>query len=102
MAILRQLDKQTYAFWCPGCKESHHVNVNVWTWNGSIDAPTFDPSFLTWADPNPNALPEYPKYRNGFRCHSFIREGKIEFLTDCTHKLAGRTVTLENYPNANY
>ena len=23
------------------------------------------------------------------RCHSFVREGQIQFLTDCTHNLAG-------------
>lgn len=28
-------------------------------------------------------------------CHSFVRNGKIEFLSDCTHELAGKTVELE-------
>lgn len=27
-------------------------------------------------------------------CHSFIRDGRIEFLSDCTHALAGQTVDL--------
>lgn len=27
-------------------------------------------------------------------CHSFVRDGRIEFLSDCTHALAGQTVEL--------
>lgn len=27
-------------------------------------------------------------------CHSFVRDGQIEFLSDCTHALAGKTVSL--------
>lgn len=89
-----------YMFYCPGCEEYHLIHVvgdKAWEFNGDVDAPTFSPSYLTWADPNPNVLPEYDpdgKYRNGFRCHSFIKDGKIEFLSDCTHKLAGQTVEL--------
>ena len=28
-------------------------------------------------------------------CHSFIRDGFIEYLSDCTHSLAGKTVELK-------
>lgn len=28
-------------------------------------------------------------------CHSFVRDGRIEFLGDCTHELAGKSVALE-------
>ena len=27
-------------------------------------------------------------------CHSFVTDGKIQFLSDCTHGLAGQTVEL--------
>lgn len=90
-----------YTFWCPGCKESHQIFTNTdsanWEFNGNIAKPTFVPSYLTWLDPNPNASqdPKYKKYREGFRCHSFIKDGLIEFLGDCTHELAGKTVALE-------
>lgn len=85
-------------FWCSGCEERHQIDTNEWEFNGDYQNPTFSPSYLTWIDPNPNADPKYDpdgKYRNGFRCHSFIKDGKIEFLSDCTHKLAGQTVNLE-------
>lgn len=28
------------------------------------------------------------------QCHSFVRDGKIEFLSDCHHELRGQTVDL--------
>jgi hypothetical protein len=78
-------------FECPGCKFGHAVHTEKpnesgakWTWNGSWDAPTFSPSVFS----NPQSLGEYPK------CHSFIRDGKIQFLSDSTHALAGQTVEL--------
>jgi hypothetical protein len=78
-------------FDCPGCGFLHVVHVSqgnvprpVWTWNGSVDAPTFSPSIaVSWRAPD-----------GGRMCHSFVREGKIEFLSDCTHSLAGQTVEL--------
>lgn len=69
-----------------------------WTFNGDYVNPTFSPSVNeTWgkegqthanlaADPRPN------------RNHCFIRDGKIEYLSDCTHKYAGQTCELTAYP----
>jgi hypothetical protein len=34
-----------------------------------------------------------------FRCHSFVRAGRIEFLNDSTHALAGKTVDLPDLPD---
>lgn len=87
-------------FYCPGCEKAHQIHIEgdkAWGFNGDFDKPTFTPSYLTWNDPNPKAQPEHDptgKYRNGFRCHSFITDGNIQFLDDCTHKLAGQTVEL--------
>ncbi|HEX7911818.1 MAG TPA: DUF6527 family protein [Paraburkholderia sp.] len=81
-------------FECPGCDMLHVVyvesgagaNLPVWSWNGSMDKPTFRPSVLV----------TYPwgADRKECTCHSFITDGRIEFLPDCTHKLAGQTVEL--------
>jgi hypothetical protein len=35
-----------------------------------------------------------PQRRIDKVCHSLIRDGQIQFLTDCTHELAGQTVPL--------
>lgn len=98
MKILRKVkDSSIVIFWCPGCEESHQIDTAKWEFNGDFEKPTFSPSYLTWLDPNPKADPKYDptgKFRNGFRCHSFITNGKIRYLNDCTHKLAGKTVAM--------
>ena len=52
-----------------------------WSWNGDTEKPTLKPSVLTNAP-------------NRFVCHSIINEGKVQFLPDCSHDLAGQTVEL--------
>lgn len=73
---------------CPGCGNSHGVPVQAsehhpspWQWNGSSESPTLSPSVLTQSGP-------------GTRCHSFVRDGRIEYLSDCDHGLAGKTVEI--------
>ncbi len=74
---------------CPGCKLPHSLRVNrgeaggdlpCWTFSGNATFPTFAPSLVVLFGDS--------------RCHSFIREGRIQFLADCTHALAGETVDL--------
>ena len=74
-----------YHFYCPGCKDLHTVGAS-WTFNGSMDAPTFQPSVLV----------TYPGDQ-GKRCHSFIKDGWMQFLNDCTHWAAGKTVPMEEW-----
>ena len=78
-----------YVFHCPGCHYAHPFEVEVpsgggWSWNGSMDAPTFSPSLLC-------------NQGSDFVCHSFVREGTIEFLSDCFHELAGHTVEIPDW-----
>lgn len=89
-------------FFCPGCKCGHHVTTKLkncaqgplWSWNGSLDAPTFSPSVLvTTSLPQGRGLPDVPRGT----CHSFVTDGKIQFLGDCTHELAGKTVPLPEF-----
>lgn len=54
-----------------------------WTWNGSTDAPDLKPSVLSKVGRN-----------GGIVCHSWINDGKVRFLGDCTHELAGQTLDL--------
>ena len=78
-------------FFCPACKEYHYIGVAqnnmgfpIWTFNGDNENPTISPSVKV----------EYHGADKDTVCHSFIRNGKIEFLTDCTHELAGKTVEM--------
>jgi hypothetical protein len=80
-----------YWFHCPGCGNGHAFTVGGdtarprWTWNGSFDKPTFQPSLLCNKD--------HP----GSRCHSFVTDGRIQFLSDCWHSLAGQTVDIPDW-----
>lgn len=80
---------------CPGCKTTHVVTTspypNGWTFNGDYAKPTLTPSVLVYshASLDKEGRPFYTP-----RCHSFVRDGKIEFLNDCDHALAGKTVDL--------
>lgn len=82
------------AYFCPGCGHMQYIPTEgehpVWTWDGNVEAPTLNPSILTWRD--------VPEKGIHFRCHSFVRGGNIEFLGDCTHALAGKTVPLPELP----
>ena len=111
--VLRTIAGGLVAFYCPGCKEMHQVRIEgegrpAWGFNGDYDRPTFTPSILvrtghyvpghesgpcwcTWAKENPEEADD------GFKCsvcHSFVTDGQIQFLGDCTHELAGQTVPL--------
>lgn len=107
-----------YAFYCPGCKHTHHINTrkdpnhpngHVWEFDGNLEKPTFAPSLLVrWTMHEPPVTPEnYDQYKaNPWEqtkvekvCHSFIRSGQIQFLTDCTHELAGKTVDIPPHPS---
>ena len=52
-----------------------------WDWSGDTESPTLSPSILT-------------RGGRSHICHSFVRNGKVEFLSDCTHEFAGQTVDL--------
>lgn len=105
---------EALVFWCPGCEfdtEEHGKQGGAhmlpitgsgpgvgdqpsWTFNGDAERPTLSPSILS----------KVPHRRvNGevapLVCHSFLRGGQLEFLSDCTHQYAGQTVPLPPLPD---
>lgn len=92
-------------FWCPGCNETHQVSVrdsggSGWGFNGDYDRPTFTPSILVrykrriTDDEAERILAGEEINLPDTVCHSFVTDGRIQFLEDCTHDLAGQTVDL--------
>lgn len=100
-------------FTCPGCGDNHSFRVApaetgpVWQFNGNLDAPTFTPSLLVRSGcKSPHHKPGEecwctfktddgePSPFKCYQCHSIVTNGKIQFLSDCTHELAGQTVEL--------
>lgn len=76
-----------HAAYCFGCEE-YHVIYDTWQFNGNYDLPTFSPSLLVrWFS---------ERFQKDYTCHSFIRNGRWEFLKDCTHGKAGQTIPLRD------
>lgn len=89
-------------FACPGCQENHGPVVQPprWGWNGSLERPTFTPSILVRGtrritdDERDRILAGEQVQIPEVVCHSYVTDGRIQFLSDCTHALAGQTVDL--------
>lgn len=85
-----------FLFHCPGCKYNHSFRVKtgkdvesgrdlpVWQWNGDMIRPTFSPSLLVNSG-------------DKSQCHSFVEDGRIRYLSDSRHELAGKTVDLPDW-----
>lgn len=99
----------TVMFMCPGCNEAHAVDIGPggWGYNHDSNAPTFTPSVLVTsytATPPVTAenLAEWKREpweqtKVKSTCHSYITNGQIKFLDDCTHDLRGVTVPLPEW-----
>lgn len=93
-------------FFCPACGYEHQLNIREvikeihpsWVFNENAESPTFTPSVLVTYPQHNSAKEEAKEYR----CYSFITDGKIKYLSDCTHKFAGRTVELPDIDKNNY
>lgn len=94
------------AFYCPGCKAYHYLSLTgrpAWQFSGDYESPTFSPSVLVRSG---HYLPGHtgpcwcttedwkPEDFKCMVCHSFVENGQIRYLEDCTHALAGQTVPL--------
>ena len=124
--ILRSATDGRLTWWCPGCNGAHQVPAAIrqapvavpdpgypdwtppheyyeardgaWSWNGSATRPTFQPSVLVryeGTDAGKDGAPPAV-------CHSFVVDGRMQFLGDCTHALAGQTVPIPEWPRPNY
>lgn len=99
------------AFYCPGCKENHVISnaPGRWELTGTEESPTIRPSVLVRSGHYAGQSQEdcWCSYEERFgekspfkcmQCHSFITDGKIEYLGDCTHRFAGQIVKMEDIP----
>ena len=107
MKLLKSSDG-AYLFFCPGCEGMHKFDSR-WTFNGDFEKPTFSPSLLVrtghyqlehksdkcWCTYNAVHKDDPAPFECAI-CHSFVTDGKIQFLNDSTHILAGQTVDLKD------
>jgi hypothetical protein len=81
-------------FDCPGCAAPHVIPTTgekAWGFNQNFDRPTLTPSILVHSH---GVLLDDGSVGQSPTCHSFVRDGRIEFLNDCTHALAGKSVDM--------
>lgn len=79
-------DKTMHMFWDVALKRPNAFYISDergWSWNGDFEKPTVNPSILLTTGSE--------------RDHLFIRDGKIQYLSDCTHSLAGKTVEMVDF-----
>jgi hypothetical protein len=62
--------------------EEPHPNGSRWTFDGNLERPTFNPSI---------------NYVG--RCHYFLHDGQLQYCSDSTHALAGKTIPLPPLPD---
>ena len=117
MSKIRNVQGGGLVFFCPGCNDTHAINTvttgRQWQYNGDVDKPTFSPSicyraghfiegesqdkcWCTFEDRHPEFKGR--KHPVCYVCHSFVNDGMIWFLDDCTHKLANQTVPIPEWP----
>jgi len=76
-----------YLYMCPGCDCEHAFSLKSegghHYFNMDLENPTVSPSLVQ-------------NFSKGHVCHSFIKDGMIQFLSDCDHSLAGKTVKLQD------
>lgn len=92
LAEMTENDGVTHRAWlwhCPGCDGVHQCD-DRWAWNGSKVAPTFRASVLV-------RMLEQDGVTERERCHSYVTDGRIAFLSDCTHELKGQEVELPDW-----
>jgi len=84
-----------HAIRCPACEAENTGSLHVfclkttwsspgWSFNGDVYKPTFIPSMMARCR------------LKGVEhvCHSFVTDGRIQYLGDCTHALKGQTIDL--------
>jgi Family of unknown function (DUF6527) len=82
-----------WLFRCPGCNCAHQIDSR-WTFNGDARKPTIGGSILVHAVTLSRRDGETVETFDRPQCHSFVTDGRIQFLADSTHELAGQTVDM--------
>ncbi|MCY1720156.1 DUF6527 family protein [Prolixibacteraceae bacterium Z1-6] len=86
----KQYHHDQYLYFCKGCGYEHAFALRSdggnHGFNMDLNNPTVTPSLLQ-------------NFTPGRRCHSFIKNGRIQYLNDCWHSLKGQTIDLPDIDN---
>lgn len=92
MAKVKSMGGNTWFFKCLGCETNHAFSDKAHEFDGNLDCPTISPSVLCTGYAH-SKDPAFP-YGKPIKCHSFVKNGMIQYLSDCEHPLAGQTIEL--------
>lgn len=101
MAKVHKFSDDQFGITCLACGCGHELKG--WQFNGDLESPTFSPSLLVTGKKMPTQdeadriMADEKIELSDMVCHSFIRNGNIEYLSDCTHEYAGKTVKLNEF-----
>ena len=87
-------------FECPACETPPGINCGgghgpIWSWDNDVNKPTISPSVLVKYEQY--NTPTSSKKKKEHVCHSFVQNGQIQYLSDCTHELAGKLVDIPEW-----
>lgn len=88
----------------PVITKGSREGTNCWTWNGDTEKPTLRPSvrtqgFYRITDEEHALLMSGQKVDpRPYCCHTWVNDGRAQFLTDCTHDLVNQTVDMLEVP----
>jgi hypothetical protein len=86
MLVWRSKTHDYMLLFCPGCKTVHAFN-STWNPQGPDEKLTLMPSVKVTR-----------KHEPAYCCHFMVQNGQVQFLTDSTHWLVGKTVPMEEIP----
>lgn len=94
-----KVEEATHIYFEPPCgvgrrmlpvvhKNATRKGTNCWSWNGDLEKPTLKPSILNrFVSPDESISPSWV-------CHSWVNDGQVIYLDDCTHEGRGKTLDL--------
>ena len=93
--------KEHKNYWSVDCSASGSIDIpkdGRWAFNGDYERPTFAPSMNETRGKAGQSHADFEADPHPWRNHVFIRDGFIEYLSDCTHEWAGKRVEIEPIP----
>ena len=98
MAKFHLKDERFY-FNCPGCKKPHSIAEKQIGFNDNVDAPTIKSTI--WIEGNRRPNPKKGKHGEPDTlldvCEAKIKDGKITYTYEATHKLKKKTVEIPEW-----
>jgi len=94
--------EENWMFYCPGCKHGHIIPCGgthgpQWAYQIKDKKISFTPSLLGYYERTKKDTTSGERERVT-TCHLYVTSSQIQFLADCPHEYAGKTVDFVDFP----